>query len=172
MIQFNKAFTIEIDLNSGWENPENDEIGCAWGKITIGDFYEHFYMSPSVWKISDYLKQWDLAWKRLQKHDTSCFVVNYQKNPFVDLWCMYKEDNIICIQNKLIIDEIYKKRIGNITYTPENSFDFIPPRLTEENRFDDVFWEREPILEQEKSDLQKLIEAHPISEWYVSILKE
>jgi len=145
-MNFDKKFTIEI-VPDYKKNPEDDEMGCEYGKIVIGDFYEHFYMSPSVWSIDDYRKQWNLAWKHLEINDTSIFVVNVQSDPMIWVWGMYKENDIIFIQNYLFIDEYYQELIGDKPYIPETSFNFLPVRNTEP------------------------IEGFQVSEWQIKILR-
>jgi len=125
-MKFDKTFTIKINRN--FKKFPDDEPGCAYGKITIGDFWENFYMSHSVWKIKDYVKQWKLAWKYLETHDTSIFVANVQSNHLLITWPLYKIEDSIYIRNNLIIGESYEKLIGNNPYTPETSFLYILPR--------------------------------------------
>lgn len=134
MMKFDKIFTIQDYVDYPYRNHRNEERGCAWGKITIGNFYEYFYMSPSVWKISDYEKQWDVAWERLQAHDTACFITNVQRNPLIEMWALYKVDHIIYIQNFLMAQPHHQKIVDTLNL--KNSFDIIPKReiLTEEGK--------------------------------------
>jgi|GEM_PF-1000415 len=152
-MKFNKKIVIKIDSNFkiGWRNkkPSPNHI---YGKIVIGDFSEHFYMSQSIWSIEDYKKQWDLAWKRLEIKNNSLFIVNFDatkiNNAYIDIWCAYKRKNIIYIQNKGLSNEFFKKFAQKKDYTPETSFDYIPRRRI------------------------KSIEGFQVSEWQVKIIEE
>jgi len=132
-MKFDSPFTIEIDHDAK-KQIDLDPRG-AYGRITIGDFWENFYMSPSIWKIEDYVKQWNLTWKHLETHDTSVFVANVQLNPMVILWPLYKIENNIYIQNAFIISKSYKKMIGKNPYTPKTSFLYIPKRDNTPTKF-------------------------------------
>jgi hypothetical protein len=126
-MKFEKPFTIEIDPTYT-QRFENDEPGCAYGKITMGygEDWESFYMSPQVWNIEDYVKQWKLAWKHLENHDTSVFVANIQLNPLLELYVIYKINNTIYINNFLFTGTQYKKLVGKTPFTIQRSLECIP----------------------------------------------
>jgi hypothetical protein len=108
-------------------------------------------MSISTWSIEDYKKQWDLAWKHLETNETSIFVVSIahkRNNFFIEAWALYKIKNTIYIYNEFINQERYPILMENNIYTPETSFNFIPPR--------------DPYTSEGKK----------ISEWQVNIISE
>lgn len=129
---------LEIKLDPEFESYEKMEPGSTYGVIKIGNFYEHFYMSPSWWSIDDYLKQWKLAIEKIKSGEKqSCFVVNIQPyTPMMETWVMYRENNTIYFQNKYFIGDYYKEIEKNKSIAPETSFDFIQPRkiLNDEGR--------------------------------------
>jgi len=127
-MKFDRPFTIEIDPDA--KRQINLDPRGAYGKITMGydNDWEHFYMSPSVWKIEDYEKQWKLAWKHLETHDTGVFVANVQPNPMATIYSLYKIQDSIFIRPSMLFEESYLEMIGNNPYTPETSFLYIPER--------------------------------------------
>lgn len=146
-IKFNPNFSFELDPE--FRSYEKMEPGSKYGVIKIGDFYEHFYMSPSLWPIKEYVCQWNLAFERLNKGEKEThFIVNIQSyTPMIVVWTAHKVENKLYIQNSLILKDLYLEKIGNKLLTPENSFDFIRPRET---------------ISDDKT---------PISEWNVKIIK-
>lgn len=135
-------FNIELTANQARPDIEK---GAMYGSITIDDFCEIFYMSPSKWSKEDYQKQWNLAFEKLIKKENCCFIVNIQ-DLFIEMWALYVDGSNIYIQNYLITDEYYKKLVGDKLLTPETSFNFIP--------------RRETITQ----------DGYPISEWHLKII--
>jgi hypothetical protein len=123
-----KGFKIELDLKC--KGRIDSEIGSCYGKITMGDFSENFYMSTSIWTLSKYKEQWSLALNMLDKKEDVCFIVNVQETSLIEMWCIYFRDEFAYIQNYLIVDQYYNELLGDTTLTPENSFKFIPKRET------------------------------------------
>ncbi|MBA3537477.1 hypothetical protein H0X48_05775 [Candidatus Dependentiae bacterium] len=108
-----------------------EEVPCARGKITIGDFDERFNIALEDWSIDDYKRQWQEGLERIKTHGKSCLVSYVQdpsKSPFINWWPMYKIDNKIYVQNHILFAHIYRKRIGSKEFTPDTCYDFIPNR--------------------------------------------
>lgn len=108
------------------------------GGITIGDFQERFISSLiGDWTESDYLKQWGDGLERLKKHNESCLVASVQKASLrpkvlglVNLWALYKQGDIIYVQNMFLCGKVYDMYIGNGEFTPGNCYKYIPTRRT------------------------------------------
>ena len=112
-----------------------EEVPCARGKITIGDFDERFNIALEYWSIDDYKRQWQEGLERIKTHSMSClvtYVQNPNDAPFIDWWPMYKIGNKIHVQNHMLFAHLYRKRIGNKEFTPDTCYDFIPSRKQKE----------------------------------------
>lgn len=80
------------------------------GKIKIDDYSESIYIPVDFWSIEDYKKQWTEGLQRLKTHDKSCLVVTIHDpniRPFIDMWVMYKIDDMVYVQNKRYMSEVY-----------------------------------------------------------------
>lgn len=108
-------------------------IACE-GEIRIKDFKETFVMPLTAWSLEDYEKQWQEGINRIKAYDVSCLVATVQiakkAIPLINWWVLYKEGNIIYIQNELIVDTEYEATIGNNAFTPENCYQYIDPKRT------------------------------------------
>ena len=102
-MQFNQKFNIKITPHH--LGRKDREVGSVYGKITIGDFYEYFYISPSCWTIKDYEIQWKLALERINNEANSCFITNIQATPLVEMWVLYRQNKTIYIQNYIFEGE-------------------------------------------------------------------
>ncbi len=119
---------LRLELDQKFRSVEKMEPGSSYGVIHINDFYEHFYMSSSWWSIADYLRQWDMAYQRLELGQNACFVVNVQPyTPLISIWLAYVETTQIYLQNQYICGDYYKQYVGKTSVTPENSFQLISP---------------------------------------------
>jgi hypothetical protein len=99
------------------------------------------YIPLDWWSLDDYKKQWQNGLNRLVKHDKTCLIVavdNPQMRKFVEWWLLYKIDNKIYVRNKIVIEDIYLKEIGDKPFTVVSCYDFIPERGS---RFNDDGWE-------------------------------
>jgi hypothetical protein len=108
----------------------------AKGSIVIGKFEEIFYFSYEQWTLDDYERQWSEGLKRLEDHDQSCLVINVcEMNGAlcIERWILYKIDNSIHVQQRILFDDNYKKIDGNNYFTPDSCYDFIPLRQTHED---------------------------------------
>lgn len=169
-MKFDKKFVIYIDDRYVSGTPEDDEVGSAYGKIEIGDFYEHFYMSPQVWSLQEYEQQWQLAWQRIEERGASCFVVNYQRN-LVNLWVLYKCKSKIEIHNYLFAGRLFERMVTK-PLTVLNSFEITPPYNFD---FYEMFPdEKKPKLNRVNnavsSRLAALLAEEESSDWEVTIL--
>ena len=117
---------IRIEITKKQDN--ND---CARGKITIGQFSEFFEVALDSWHVEDYVNQWQAGLERLEMYKKSCLVAsvnNPHKRPYINWWLLYKENGKICVQNQIIIEDIYQEVIGDQPFTLDTCYDFIPPR--------------------------------------------
>ncbi len=108
-----------------------DKQPCYLGEIIIKDFWEILEIPVDYWTLDDYKRQWKEGIERLKTHDQSCLVASVQdptKAPLINWWPLYKENDTIYIQNHLVVDEFYEKRIGNNIFTPDSCYQFIPAR--------------------------------------------
>lgn len=103
------------------------------GKIKIGDYSESIYIPVNFWSIEDYKKQLTAGLERLKTHDKSCFVVTIHDpniRPFIDMWVMYKIDDMVYVQNERYMAEVYDELIGGKLFNSHTCYDFIEPRQT------------------------------------------
>ncbi len=127
-----RQFNIEVIS----KQPEIvDGFLSYWGRITIGEFFERFVMTIENWKLQDYLEQWKEGLDRLKKQNFSCLVVNVQNldtYPSIETWNLYKDKDIIYLQNSLLIDETVEHKPLKLTdFDRYNCYQFIDyPRET------------------------------------------
>ena len=139
-----KQFSIKVVTKPELE----DKYLCAYGQITIGTFKERFRMAIADWTIKDYKKQWREAIKRLEDHDSSCLITsasNMAKDPYVWMYILYKVENTLYIQEKLVCSE-FEQHDPTLDYKNLNAqtcYDFIDPRGDE----DEKVWEKSVGLE-------------------------
>jgi hypothetical protein len=104
------------------------------GRITIGDLQETFYMHINSWTVEEYQQQWKEALERIKTHDTSCLIVTasrLNKDPLIELWILYKENNSIFIQNHYLAGEVFQERaIGLPPFDIKTCYLYVPPRET------------------------------------------
>lgn len=104
-----KKFNIEVISKKA---EKTDGFLAYVGQIVIGDFTERFDIPIDSWSIEQYKQQWKEGIKRLEKHDYSCLVVtaqNLRYNPLIETWVLYKERDMVFIQNELLNREIIKE---------------------------------------------------------------
>lgn len=112
---------------------ESYNMPCCIGEITIGDFQEAFEMPLVYWTMQDYEKQWQEGIERIKTHGQSCLVFEMQdptKSPWANTWVLYKEGNVIHIQNNLLQGKRFSKMLKKEPYTMETCYNFIIPRET------------------------------------------
>lgn len=105
--------------------------GEAKGEIQIEKHKESFYIPVEWWTLEDYERQWKEGLERIKTRDTSCLVTaiyDPRKRPFIEWWLLYKEGNIIYIQNQIVLEEIYSQLIGDKSFTSETCYNFIEPK--------------------------------------------
>ena len=107
-------------------------VNAHMGKITIGDYSESIYVPLDFWSVEDYKKQWKEGLERLKTHDRSCLVATIHDpsiRPLVDMWVMYKVDNMVYVQNERYMADMYDKYIGKKCFDHKTCYDFITPRI-------------------------------------------
>ena len=103
------------------------------GKIVIGNFWETLIISLNVWKKRDYEQQWCAGLGRIKHKKRSCLVVsvrNIDQAPLVELWALYREGNMIFIQNQLLIDAPFKRQLKKRPFNKETCYSFVSKRRT------------------------------------------
>lgn len=116
------------------------EVLSVMGKLSLSDYHTTLYMPLDFWTIADYKQQWKEGLKRLKDHNQSCLVATIhdpEMRTFVDWWLLYKVGNDVYVQNQLIIADIYQHQIGNKSFTIDNCYDFIQPRVINEGKKED-----------------------------------
>lgn len=119
---------------------ENKKRKPCLGEIKINNFKESFIMSLNDWTMEDYKKQWQAGIDRLKHANSSTLIANaqglkhlsFEKEifPLIEWWILYKVDNKVYIQNKLMCDVIYKKIVGKKPFNAQTCYQFITPRNT------------------------------------------
>ncbi|MBS1987325.1 hypothetical protein JST99_05335 [Candidatus Dependentiae bacterium] len=129
------TFAIRILPNSFrkcWCEPDCMNDVCI-GKITIGDFQETFRMQLEYWTVKDYEKQWQEGIERIKTHDQSCLVFQMQdpnRAPWANSWILYKDGDIVHIQNTLLHGKRFSKMLKKESFTIQSCYSFITPRQT------------------------------------------
>ncbi len=103
------------------------------GRITVGDFTETFLMSFDNWTIDEYKEQWKEAIERIKTHDRSCLVADFtglQENPWVELWVLYKENDMVFVQNHCFFDGFHEIAKGLPLFDVKTCYLYVKPRET------------------------------------------
>jgi hypothetical protein len=106
-------------------------------RITIGDFYETIEPAMDFWTKEDYERQWREGLDRLKTHNTSCLVArvhNPKSYKYLNWWVLYKDNNVVFVQNEMAIDEWYNSLIGDKSFTSESCYSFIRKRESKTER--------------------------------------
>jgi len=100
------------------------------GQIQIGEFTENFIMSLEVWSLDEYKAQWSEGLERLKTHGQTCLVANLQEidSCFIDWWILYREGDIVYVQNELIAGEYLHSVLKGMPFDQETCYSFIEPR--------------------------------------------
>jgi hypothetical protein len=87
---------------------ENGELSQR-GRITLGNFSEHFISPLVFWNPADYERQWiEGAQRIVDGAERSCFVTAMHESPFsgvVFLWPAYRVGQDVYLQHRLILPE-------------------------------------------------------------------
>ncbi|MBS1987324.1 hypothetical protein JST99_05330 [Candidatus Dependentiae bacterium] len=103
------------------------------GEIQIGDFKESFDIPLRYWSKKDYEKQWQDGIERLKTHDQSCLVTAVmltKTTPLAILWVLYKDGDIVHIQNKALFRSRFITMLKKEFFTSQTCYNFITPRKT------------------------------------------
>lgn len=106
---------------------------CCVGEIQINEFKETFDMPTEWWSVEDYKQQWLEGLERIKTHNSSCLVATIQdptKAPWVNMWVLYKEHDVVYIQNFLLQGKLFIKDLKKMPFTRETCYNFIDPRET------------------------------------------
>ena len=120
-------FSIKFLDNSFNEEPFGEKACC--GVITINAFQEQFVSPTTYWSQEDYERQWITAISQILGGANSSCLITSMYDPklaeFILWWPLYREGNIIFIQNHILfMNEISGE------FDPWNLQPFIPPHET------------------------------------------
>lgn len=98
------------------------------GEIVIDDFHELFITPTDYWNEAQYINHWKQAVKDVLASDlsTSALMVsmhNPESAEFITCWPLYRENDTVYIQNRLIFTEDIKE-----TFNAENIQNYIGKR--------------------------------------------
>jgi hypothetical protein len=105
------------------------EFGETDGKITVGDHWESFTASHTLWDRSRYRKQWREAADRVLAARPGCFVVDLagtETNYRGECWIAWPEGDVVVVQNQLLLGP---------AFDPDDPHAFppaVPHRVTED----------------------------------------
>jgi hypothetical protein len=104
------------------------------GLLTIGDFQEYFYMPIDSWPLQQYKIQWKEGIQRLKTENSSCLITSIYKlktRPAIEWWPLYKEGEIVYIQNHHFGGKIMEERgVGLPPFNQDTCYLYVPPRET------------------------------------------
>lgn len=103
------------------------------GEIQVADLQETFEMPLKYWSQNDYKQQWKNAIKRIVTHEQSCFVIELELTktaPRANLWILYKDGDIVHMQNKILFGLRFINMLKKEPFTMETCYNFIRPRRT------------------------------------------
>jgi hypothetical protein len=110
------SFAIQI-IDQALPYDHFEESG-VYGFIKIDDFEENFLLSLTCWRYEDYIEQWGVALNRIIEKENSCLITSMRniKNggTFIDTWVLYRKNEIVFIQNRIILPDSSKKEIGEV----------------------------------------------------------
>lgn len=118
-------FSIKF-INQPFLDEESGELLC-YGEIKIDYFKESFLASLSFWNQANYQAHWKDSLQKIASNNfnQSCLITsmyNPQYANFIFWWILYKEDQIVHIQNHVLFLETISEgfKIENIhSYIPE-----------------------------------------------------
>ncbi|MFK4067338.1 hypothetical protein [Streptomyces sp. NPDC029674] len=102
----------------------------AVGRISVGEFSEHFPMDLSYWDVDDYRASWARALRVVDGRDeaTSCLVSSISDPAtanFVFCWPVYRSGPDVRIQNSVVfLDELTEP------FRPDEPWRSVGPRST------------------------------------------
>ena len=136
MYDDNGEMVVKKKKRSEWENHS------TWlGQIKIGSYKRDFLMSCSIWNMEDYYRQWCEGLDRINLHSRSCLVmdVSYARGLHsVEWWFLYKIGDNIHLKYAIWLGKTYDKMIGNLPFTPDTCYNFIPERRTHEDDGEEI----------------------------------
>src|SRR5258706_16151485 len=102
----NQMFSLEFITDPLMEYGELSQRG----RITLGNFSEHFVSPLVFWTAADYELQWiEGAQRIIHGAERSCFVTAMRESPFsgvVFFWPTYRVGQDVYVQHRLILPEL------------------------------------------------------------------
>ncbi len=108
---------------------EYNNISSYFATIEIGDYSQTMLVRSDFWTLDSYKRQWREGIERIKHKDVSCLVLSVQhpeKVPLINWWPLYKDGDMVIIQNHLLVGDYYQKDIGNNLFLLDNCYNFIP----------------------------------------------
>lgn len=108
-----------------------DQRPSYWGKIQIGDFSERFILPIVWWSPEEYEQQWQEGLDRIHYASTSCLITSVElsiHSPLINRWVLYKESDIVYVQNELLFGKFYKETFNDEPFNLETCYNHIEPR--------------------------------------------
>jgi len=136
------VFTIEFISSEPELQDEGDDPWYAlWGRVTLGDYWELFLASLSLWTRADYERQWREAATRLVAGETrSAFCTSALQF----WWVMWRDGSEIRVHEELLTPERLAS-VGAVHDTRRAPYELIRPYASVTD------------------------DGHPISEWRLSV---
>ncbi len=102
--------------------------GCRFGEICIGVFRERFASDLTYWTAEKYERQWLDASSQIMITNKTAFITSITEpsaSNFLRWWAMYREDDIIRLQEQLcFLDQLSGR------FDPEHVARFVRDRST------------------------------------------
>lgn len=107
------------------------------GIITIGDFYEKFFISLNTWSLNEYKKQWREGLERIKTHDSSCLVADIsirKRDVFMQIYYLYKIDNKIFVRYQMPYPKLFKKMSKGLpSFNINTCYQYVPSFKLKDN---------------------------------------
>jgi hypothetical protein len=95
------------------ELPKSLKSKNALGRIDIDDFYEHFKIPLTYWKVEQYWKQWQSALESFVNGAEQSSLIHQmldpEKRPFIFCWTFYRVGGKVYIHENLLNPDNYQE---------------------------------------------------------------
>lgn len=95
------------------ELPKSAKSKDAMGRIDLNDFYEHFRIPLTYWKVEQYWEQWQTALESLVNGAEKSSLIHQMKDPrmmpYLFCWTFYRVGDTVYVQEILLNPDNYKE---------------------------------------------------------------